>query len=186
MGQTVGIFGGSFDPPHVGHLLAVAYALSVHPLDAVLVVPVFQHAFGKDMAPFDARMEMARLAMGWLPGVSVSDLEQRIGGESRTLYTLEALLREDPSRRLRLLIGSDVLGDLPKWHRFDRVAELAPPIVLGRAGHQHRDAPAAVLPEVSSTSIRALADEGRLDEAEALVPRAVRAYIDSHGLYGAA
>src|SRR5690606_25138203 len=123
------------------------------------------------------------LAMGWIPGVVVSDIERRLGGDSRTLYTLEALLAERPERELRLVIGSDVLPDLPKWHRFDRIAELAPPIVLGRAGHPHEDAPPAVLPEVSSTEIRRRCAQGKLDAVAALVPSAVRECVERRGIY---
>src|SRR4030095_5202473 len=131
MSETVGVFGGSFNPAHVGHVLALSYVMSVYALDGVLVVPVYRHVFGKDLAPFDDRLEMARLAVSWMPSVEVSDIERRLGGGSRTLYTVETLLRERPERELRLIIGADVLADLPKWHRFDRIAELAPPIVIG-------------------------------------------------------
>jgi nicotinate-nucleotide adenylyltransferase len=183
MSERLAIFGGSFNPPHVGHVLAVTYVLSVHPVDAVMVVPVFKHAFGKELASFDDRLAMCRLAMGWIPGVSVSDIEGRLGGDSRTLYTVEALLAERPDRELRLVLGADVLPDLPKWHRFDRIAELAPPIVIGRAGFEHPEAPFPVLPEVSSTHIRACCRQGRLAEVQPLLPRTVHAYLEQHGLY---
>jgi nicotinate-nucleotide adenylyltransferase len=184
--NRVAIFGGSFNPPHVGHVLAVTYVMSVFPVDQVLVVPVYQHAFGKELASFEARLEMARLAMSWIPGVDVSDIERRLGGESRTLYTIEALLEEDPKRALRLVIGADVLHDLPKWHRFDRIAELAPPIVIGRAGVKHPDAPPAHLPDVSSTQLRAAIKAGGAGDIETMMPLRVRAYIEAHRLYGSA
>jgi nicotinate-nucleotide adenylyltransferase len=183
MPGTVAIFGGSFNPPHVGHVLACAYLLSTQPVDEVLVVPVFHHVFGKELATFDDRLAMCRLAMEWIPGVRVSDIERELGGESRTLYTIEALRAREPDRSYRLVIGADVLADLSKWHRFDRIAELAPPLVLGRAGHPAPGAPPAVLPEVSSTVIRALAAAGRLGEAAALVPRAVARHIAERRLY---
>ena len=63
----VALFGGSFNPPHVGHVLAVTYALSVGLVERVLVVPVFEHALGKRLAPFEHRVEMSRRAFGWLP-----------------------------------------------------------------------------------------------------------------------
>jgi nicotinate-nucleotide adenylyltransferase len=121
--------------------------------------------------------------MGFIAGVSVSDIERELGGDSRTLYTIEALLEQQPDRALRLIIGSDVLPDLPKWHRFDRIAELAPPIVIGRAGFEHPDAPLAVLPEVSSTQIRERCRDGRLAEVKSVLPRAVRDYLVQHRLY---
>jgi len=198
MTQTVAVFGGSFNPPHIGHVLAAAYVLSVHAVDRVLVVPVFQHPFDKELVPFEQRLRMARLAMSPLPAVEVSDVERELSGESRTLYTIEKLLEQGGDRTLRLVIGSDVLTDLPKWHRFERIAELAPPIVLGRVGYPakdldlirygiHDEVPAAVLPEVSSTEIRSALRQGDAQTtdhgATHLLPTAVREYIADHGLY---
>ena len=81
---------------------------------------------------------MCRLAVGWLPARDVSTVEEELGGESRTLRTLEHLGAPHPELALRLLVGADVLGDLPKWHRWDRIAELAPPLVLGRRASNRR------------------------------------------------
>ena len=180
--RRVGFFGGSFDPPHVGHVLAVAYVLAVHPVDEVLVVPVFAHPFAKRTAAFAERMEMCRRAFGWLPGVTVSDVEARLGGESLTLRTLEALVAEQPDLDLRLIIGSDVVGDLPKWHRFDRIAEIAPPLVLARAGVAG-DHGAEVLPRVSSTEVREALASGDHERIAPLVPRAVLEHIQARRLY---
>jgi nicotinate-nucleotide adenylyltransferase len=181
--MTTAIFGGSFNPPHVGHVLAVSYVLSVYPIDDVLVVPVFRHVFGKELASFEDRVEMSRLAMGWLPRVAISEIERELGGDSKTLHTIEALLAREPARSLRLVVGADVLGDLPKWHRWERIAELAPPIIIGRVGYAGAGAPEAVLPEVSSTEIRELVAHGKLEEAAPLWPLAVRELIAARGLY---
>jgi nicotinate-nucleotide adenylyltransferase len=195
--RRVAVFGGSFNPPHVGHVLGVVYALSTAPIDEVLVVPVYQHPFAKHLAPFADRLAMCRLAFGWLPRVVVSTVEEELGGESRTLLTLEHLRAVHPSLALRLLVGADVLGDLPKWHRWDRIAELAPPLVLGRRGVQPNDTavtwvggaapdepPAPVLPRVSSTEIRAALAAGDVDAVRGLVPAPVIDHIVAHGLYG--
>jgi nicotinate-nucleotide adenylyltransferase len=183
MPRTAALFGGSFNPPHAGHVLAATYVRSCFDVDEVLVVPVFKHVFGKDLAPFEDRLVMCRAALAWLPGVEVSDIERELGGASRTLNTIEALLEQQPDRALRLVIGSDVLPDLPKWYRFDRIAELAPPIILGRAGHPHPDAPVAVLPEISSTAIRRAWRGGTPEDVAALVPSAVASHIRERGLY---
>lgn len=179
----VAVFGGSFNPPHVAHLLAAVYALATAPIDRVLVIPVFQHPFAKELAPFADRLEMCRLALEWIPQVEVSTVEQELGGESLTLRTVEHLRAAHPSFSLRLLVGADVLSDLPKWHRFDRIAELAPPLVLGRSGVVTAEAPLPVLPQVSSTEVREAIAAGDLDAARALVPASVLAYIREHGLY---
>lgn len=181
--RLVAVFGGSFNPPHVGHVLACAYLRATQAVDMVLVVPVFRHPFDKELVAFEDRRQMCELAMACLRGVEVSDIEQQLGGESRTLYTLETLREAHPTWALRLVIGSDVLADLPKWHRFDRIAELAPPIVLGRAGHPDDRAPVAVLPEVSSSEIRAALRAGRDERLSALLPAGVLRFIDVRGLY---
>jgi nicotinate-nucleotide adenylyltransferase len=182
----VAVFGGSFNPPHVAHVLAVSYVLACFEVERVLVVPVFDHAFDKDLAPFDRRFELARIAFAWLPGVEVSRIEERLPTPSYTLQTLERLAEEHPHWALRLVVGSDVLHERDKWRSFERIEELAPPLVLGRAGFPHPSAPPAVLPEVSSTHVRALlraSGNSATSELEALVPRRVLLHVRAHGLY---
>ena len=178
---AIGVFGGSFDPPHAGHVLFVAYALCVAPIDRVLVVPTFQHPFGKPMAPFDDRVAMAELAFAVIRDVSVSRIEEELGGESYTIRTIEALRIQMPNASLRLLIGGDVLAETPRWREFERIASIAPPFVVGRSGADPiEDAPE--LAAISSTSVRArYAAAGSVDR---LVPRAVDAYVRAHALYG--
>lgn len=180
---TVAFFGGSFNPPHVAHVLSVVYALSVIPVDLVMVVPVYRHPFAKELAAFEDRMEMCRIALGWLPRVMVSDVEQQLGGESLTLRTLEHLREAYPVWSFRLLVGSDVLSDLPKWHRFDRIAELAPPIVLGRAGVRADEAPEPMLPRISSTEIREAMASGDTERIRHRVPAGVMDFMVSRKIY---
>ena len=181
--RRVAFFGGSFNPPHVGHVLAVIYALATAPVDEVMVVPVYRHPFSKELAPFADRLAMSTLAMGWLPRVTVSSIEEGLGGDSLTLRTLQHLRAAQPSWQLRLLIGADVLGDLPKWHQWETIRSLAPPLVLGRRGVSRADAPAPILPCVSSTEIRALLRAGAVGEASALIPANVLDYILANDLY---
>ncbi|WP_437489991.1 nicotinate (nicotinamide) nucleotide adenylyltransferase [Sorangium sp. So ce1014] len=203
--RRVAIFGGSFNPPHVAHVLAATYAISVAPVDEVLVVPVYRHPFSKELVPFEHRLAMCHLALGWLPCVSVSAVERDLGGESLTLRTLEHLAAAHPDWAMRLLVGADVLPDLPRWHRFDRIEQLAPPIVLGRSGFtatgaERLDAAAidprphlradplrpadVLLPQISSSEIRRAFAAGDLEGVRQRVPRAVLDYALAHGLYG--
>ncbi|MCS6901357.1 MAG: nicotinate-nicotinamide nucleotide adenylyltransferase [Myxococcales bacterium] len=184
--KRVAIYGGSFNPPHMGHVLAVTYALAVHPVDAVLVIPCFQHPFAKDLVSFSHRFALCERAFGWLPGVEVSRVEAELGGESRTLRTLEALRERYPSWSFRLLVGADILHDAPQWYAFDRVTELAPLLVLGRCGVVAPGAPQPLLPEVSSTELRTWLQGGNLARARELMPSRVMDYILQHGLYGVA
>lgn len=182
-GPRIAIFGGSFNPPHVAHVLAVVYALGVAPIDHVLIVPVYQHPFSKELAPFDHRLAMCEAAMGWIPHTTISVVERDLGGDSLTLRTLTRLAQDHPDWRMRLLVGADVLADLPKWHRFDKIAEIAPPIVLGRAGVTTDAAPVPVLPKVSSTEVREALSRGDYEAVRPLLPARVLAYIEEHGLY---
>lgn len=184
----VALFGGSFNPPHVGHVLAVTYVLSVGLADRVLVVPVYEHALGKRLAPFAERLEMSRRAFGWLPNVEVSSIEERLGAPSRTLRTVEALGAEHPDWRLSLLVGSDITFEIEKWHAFEEIARRAPPLVLQRAGAAQAGGPASVLPEVSSGEVRTLLAGRRpaapfVPDLQRLVPRAVLEYIRERSLY---
>lgn len=155
----LGVFGGSFNPPHLSHVLALAVVLARFEVERLLVVPTYRHPFAKSLAPYDDRVKMCELAMGWLPKVEVSRVEERLGGESRTLRTIEHLRAEHPQSALRFIMGADLMVESSKWYGFDRIAALAPPIVLGRVGVEYPGAPAPVLPSISSTEVRtALAD----------------------------
>jgi nicotinate-nucleotide adenylyltransferase len=180
------VFGGSFDPPHVGHVLAVAYVLATQDVDDVIVVPCFRHPFAKELTSFEHRFAMCELAMGWIPRTRVSRVEEQLGSDSVTLRTLLHLRESRPGCGLRLVVGADVLLEAPRWTEFERVKQLAPLIVLGRAGVTAQGAPPAVLPEISSTAIRSAIREGCRDRISPLVSREVLTYVVEHGLYASA
>jgi nicotinate-nucleotide adenylyltransferase len=126
---------------------------------------------------------MCELAMGWLPRVEVSRVEQELGGESRTLRTVEHFRSIYPDDPLRLLMGADLVLESSKWYAWDKIAEIAPAIVLGRVGVSYEGAPAPVLPAISSTEVRNAIAEGRWNDIEPLVPKDVLAYVRARGLY---
>ena len=177
------VFGGSFDPPHIGHVGLVDYALSRPDVGSVWVIPVFQHAFDKALTPFDVRLRMCELAFGSRPGVVISELERELGGESRTLRLVEALAEREPGAELRLLVGADVLAEVERWHRFEDIAAIAPPLVIGRGGlgREGLDDDVPTMPEVSSSELRRQLAAGA--DVSHLVPSPVAEYITEHGLY---
>ena len=185
--MTTAVFGGSFDPPHVAHLLAVAYVLGVGGFERVVVAPVCAHAFAKPLSDFEERVELCRACFAELPHVEVTRLEAELPHPNYTVQLLERLHTERPDESLRLVIGSDVVPETVHWHDFARVTELAPPFVLTRRGFERPELGPALLPEVSSTHVRELL--ARRDEPAArrelawLVPRRVRDRIDARGLY---
>lgn len=179
--EGLAVYGGTFDPPHVGHVLAAAWALSAGGVDRVLVVPTYEHPLGKEpAASFDERCAMCELAMRPLVGVEVSRIEEELGGKSFTLRTLEALAGRLPNVELRLLVGADVLEEVQRWHRWDRVQALARPLVLGRAGYG-ASGESPPLPEVSSSDLRERLAAGR--SVHGLIPNAVAAFIAERALY---
>lgn len=185
MPETVGIFGGSFNPPHIAHVLAATYVLQCGDVDRLLVIPTFQHPFAKQLTAFEDRLEMCRRAFSEVARVEVSALEAELGGESRTVRTLEHLHAEHPAWRMRLIVGTDVVHELDRWWSPERVKELAPPLVLSRLGvvppAGFESAP-QMLPEVSSSAIRSALARG--EPQDAVLPRGVRALIRERGLYG--
>src|SRR5688572_21148857 len=170
------LFGGSFNPPHLAHVLALSVVLARFEVERILVMPTFQHPFAKSLVPYEDRVKMCELAMGWLPKVEISRVEEELGGESRTLRTIEHLKAKNPERSLRLVCGADIIVESSKWYGFDKIKELAPPIVLGRVGVTFDGAPAPILPELSSTEVRALVAEGKIAELEPLLPKKVLDY----------
>ena len=187
--ERIGIFGGSFDPPHAAHVMLAAYVLSTGEIDRLIVIPNAKHALDKRArAPFPHRLRMCELAFADLRRVEVSSIEEELGGTSYTLDTLEELERRHPGVQLRLVVGEDILSEVDRWHRFDRVAAIAPPIVVGRSGAAAAIAAArglevlpVSLPAISSTEIRGRLSDGR--PVTGLVPRVVADYAREHGLY---
>jgi len=182
---NVAIYGGSFNPPHVAHVLACALVLAVEEVERVLVVPTFRHPFAKPLAPYEDRIAMCALAFSGMPGVEVSRVEQELGGESRTLYTLEHLAVTHATWKLRLVVGADILHEAPRWFGFEAITKLAPLIVLGRTGIDTPGAGLPLLPEVSSTKVRESIARADWPAAARVVPRAVLSHIQERGLYGA-
>ena len=181
--RRVAIYGGSFNPPHVGHVLTAVWALSIGAVDEICCIPVYAHAFDKALVDFEHRLAMTELAMSLLPGVFVSRVEAELGGASRTLHTLQHLAAQHPEWDMRLLLGADILGETDKWHAFDQVKALAPLLVVGRLGFTQADVPPPQLPEVSSTYVRSTIAAHKAADLDRVVPARVLAYIEAHGLY---
>jgi nicotinate-nucleotide adenylyltransferase len=154
-------------------------------VDRLLVVPTYEHPFAKPLAPYADRVAMCKLATGFMRGLEVSCVEAELGGESRTLRTLEHLAATHADWRLRLVIGADILAETPKWFGFEAIARLAPPLVLARAGFDAPGAGPPLLPEVSSTAVRAAIARGDWSQVAERVPQCVLAFIRARGLYDA-
>jgi nicotinate-nucleotide adenylyltransferase len=117
--QSIGIFGGTFDPPHLGHLILAAEARAQLGLDRLLWVltPDPPHKQGQSIAPLEHRLEMVRLAIGNDPQFEISTVELTRPGPHYALDTLQILAVQNPGAQLVYLMGGDSLRDLPTWHR---------------------------------------------------------------------
>ncbi len=180
----IALLGGSFDPPHIGHFLAAAYVRATFGCDEVWLMPSFTHPFGKQMAPYEHRVAMCeQLTADLHPWLRVSTVEREVGGEGRTIDTLEYLLPRYPHAKFRLVLGSDIVRDLPGWKAWDRINQLVEVTILHRAGFPDPAAVGPPLALVSSTEIRQVLAEGK--RPSGLVPKRVLDYLEAHGLYRA-
>lgn len=184
--MTVALFGGSFNPVHAAHQLVALYVLETVEVDELWFVPTYAHPFGKPLAAFEHRIAMCELAAAPLgPRVKVSRAEEVLALRpdfvaSRTIDLIELLAGQHPGETFRLVIGSDILRETDKWHRWDAVAAAAPPIIVARPGYPGGHG--VEMPDISATHIRELLARGD-EAASALVPRAVLRYIAGHRLY---
>ncbi|MEM6295484.1 MAG: DUF2520 domain-containing protein [Myxococcota bacterium] len=178
--RTLGVFGGSFDPPHLGHSLLVSLLQAQGHLDGLVVAPVYDHPLAKGTkTPFARRLAWTRAAMQMHGDfVEVTDLERTLaeaapGTPSYSLRLLEAVARQNPGSSVRLVIGSDIVarGETARWHRWDAIEAEYAPLVVPRTGYA--EASDCVLPEVSSSDVRAAVARGDWDAVHRRVPAPV-------------
>ncbi|HUF67775.1 MAG TPA: nicotinate-nucleotide adenylyltransferase [Longimicrobiales bacterium] len=187
--MKLGVFGGTFDPPHIGHLIAAQDAKSALALDRVIFVPaaVPPHKRDDTVSAAGTRLAMVRAAIAGADGFEVDDLELRRGGPSWTVDTLRELAARLPGSELFLLIGSDQHAEFESWREPDKIGQLAKVAVLTRENGVRQAAGVHTVRvtriDVSSTDIRRRTAEGQ--PIRFLVPAAVEALIRLHGLYGA-
>jgi nicotinate-nucleotide adenylyltransferase len=191
-GERLGVFGGTFDPPHVGHLISAVNVRHELSLDRVLLVVnnlPWQKTGSRPISPAEDRFAMVQAAVADVDGLEASRIELDAGGPSYTADTLATLLADDASRELFVILGIDAAAGLLTWERCEAVRDLATIVVVDRPG-----APPAPTPdgwrwmrvevpsvEVSSTDLRARAVDGR--PLDYLVTHEVADWITEHGLY---
>ena len=180
--MRVGVLGGTFDPPHLGHLGLSINVLREALVDEVWFVPCLTHRFGKAPAPFDARLEMCRLLIAGRHSMRVSNIEETLRRPGYTLDLIETLMIDYPEHTFRLIAGQDIYHQKEKWHHYDDVAALAPPIYVARVGEQPIPGPLVAAPiDVSSTEVKERLERGR--SVDGLLAPAVIRYIETHNLY---
>ena len=187
----LGVFGGTFDPPHLGHLIVARDAVDELALDRVLLMlsarpPHRSHA---NVTATVVRLAMLEAAVADDPLLEASDLETRRPGPSYTADTLAELRRRDPAAELVLLMGADQWRQLGSWHDPERISRFATVAVMERAGEAATDLGVGIpwrhcpvtRVEISSTGVRERVREGR--SIRHMVPDPVRLIIEREGLY---
>jgi nicotinate-nucleotide adenylyltransferase len=189
--RRIGLFGGTFDPPHLGHLALAECARDQLDLERVIFVPAGSppHKRRAERSSAPRRVAMTRLAVRGNRAFRISLLEVRRQGPSFTVDTLLDLARRFPGCRLYLLLGADSLADFANWHRPREILRLATLVVAERPGVRGRVGPRRGVVwlenfavDISSSAIRARARAGR--SVRYLVPEAVERYIVRHRVYG--
>lgn len=180
--RRVALLGGSFNPPHIGHLMAALYIHATCEVDEVWMMPTFRHPFGKTLEGFHHRVAMCEVLTsefsGWL---KVTRIEEQLQGGGRTIDTLRHLLPQHPHIQFSLVVGSDIVKDLPHWKDVDQIRTMVNFLVIQRAGHPVAEAMGPPLAEISSSEVRAKLEAGALPHG--LVPRSVLNYLRAHRLY---
>ena len=190
--RRVGLFGGSFDPPHIGHIAIADFILNDRQLDEILFVVShiqWQKAVDREILDSHHRFEMVKLATRDFDHFSVSGIEIDRGGDSVTVETLEVLHNQDPTAQYELIIGEDIASTLSTWRRSEELEKYADIVVVGRPGfrleaaEQNFNFVFAKGPQVnvSSQGIRSAIKSGL--PISDLVPEEVERYIRSEGLY---
>jgi len=192
-GLRTGVLGGTFDPPHIGHLLAAVNVRHALALDEVLLVVAndpWQKSSDRPVTPAEDRFAMVSAAVEGLQGVTASDLELQRGGPSYMVDTLRDLGRRDPEGERYLILGADAAGGLPTWERAAELPALATLVLVDRPGIPCPPPPEAwsfrrvEIPriELSSTELRERVADGR--PLDVLVPPGVWSCIQDRRLYG--
>ena len=193
--EKIGIYGGTFNPIHNGHLHLLQAALDRLRFDRVLVIPtnIPPHKVERDLASNKDRLEMVRLAVEGMDRVWVSDMEQRAKGKSYTILTVKKLRAMFPGAELTLLMGADMLLSFYRWHRWREILALASLAAFARGEGETEllERKAAELGNtrvvrveplpMSSTMIREMIRRG--EDISALVPEKVCAYLREKRLY---
>jgi nicotinate-nucleotide adenylyltransferase len=123
--MRIAVYGGSFNPPHVGHAMVAAWLRWTDRVDEVWLLPAYAHPFDKELAPFERRVSMCRaLAVSVGPWVRVEPIERDLPVPSYTVDTLEVLAARHREKNLRLVVGSDVLSSTSQWKDWDRILRL--------------------------------------------------------------
>ena len=169
--KKIGLYGGSFNPPHLGHAMMILSVLMTQDLDEVWIIPCGEAPHKDKLEPFDVRLKMCENTFGHINNVHVTELENHLSTPSYTVNTLETIEKHRPDYQLFFIVGTDVVEDIPEWENAEGITDLARFMVVPRQGYPLMSLPTKLgnavivkmgieLPELSSTMIRKFQDRG--------------------------
>lgn len=187
----LGVLGGTFDPPHLGHLVVADQVLYALTLDEVMLIPAnepWQKVGSRKISPAEERLTMTQAAVGDAEGLSVSGIELELGGPSYMSVTLTALSERHPDAEWLVIVGADAAAGLDTWHNTELLREQATIVVVNRPGADFQPPTGwswelVEIPSlaISGTSLRRRVSQGR--SIRFLTPQAVIDHIDEWNLY---
>lgn len=182
--RHVCLFGGSFNPPHIGHTFAATWAIQTLPIDEVWWMPVYTHAFGKNLLPWSNRLDLVKATLATLSErMKLCTVEAELGQKSRTIDTLQHLQKKHPNHKFSLLVGGDLLPEIPRWKDGPRLQDTVKIYAIGRSGYPAKIAEDLVLPNVSSTALRDAIQTGDRAHYTPRIARAACELIETNHWY---
>ena len=171
--KSIIYYGGSFNPPHIAHIMMVSVLRAYFPKARIWIAPTYQHAFQKSLMPFDLRVEMLQKTVGDVENVEISTIERDLhDSTSYTIDVVRSIHAQNPEAKIWIVVGSDIVPTLPQWREYDEIQKLAQFLIFPRAGYDNAMAlKIPMLPEVSSSEIREKIKAG--ESVCGLVPAAV-------------
>lgn len=187
--MRVGIMGGTFDPIHIGHLIAASEVCTALSLAQVIFIPAGQpwQKTQRDISPASDRLAMVSAAVQNDPRFSVDDIEIRRAGPTYAVDTMKELIALNPTHEFFWIVGDDALAGITSWHRWQEFLDLVTIVAVNRESDGTLDVPfdfvQVTIPQVqvSASELREKMSKG--EDCRYLIPDDTRAYIESHGLY---
>jgi len=165
--DTILYYGGSFNPPHIAHVMMVSQLRAYFPKTQIWVAPAYKHAFDKKLIDFDLRVDMLKSCFKDFSNVVISPVERDIcledgSAKSYTIDVVRRIRKQNPESRICLVVWADIIPTLPQWYRYEELKALATFLFFPRQGYDNSQAiDVPFLPEVSSSEIREMLAGGQ-------------------------
>lgn len=185
LNNSLVIFGGSFDPPHVGHQAICLWLKESLGAKEIIVVPTYKHCLGKQLTDFTHRLEMCKLMTANLDCVRASAVEMQLPQPNYTVNLVKFFRKEYDN--VAVVIGGDNLSQLDSWEKWEEIPKLAKIVACGRPGYNGKtDFPNVYFYPVGISTVSSTEVRNRITNKQSLVgfvPKTVKDYIDEHDLY---